>query len=132
MDALITYVSEHYRINKRRIYLTGLSMGGYGTFSYLTELGNAGQVAAAVPICGGGSNSKVKVCSAIPIWAFHGDADKTVLPQLSIDFVTAFNHRITSYNVCYTKLLRSGWGFIGRPFAVAGGGYQTVCANGAA
>jgi len=89
----IEYLMENYRINPERIYLSGLSMGGYGTFNYLTTYGNEGYVAAAVPICGSGNPSKVEKCSQIPIWAFHGEEDTTVRPSGSIDFVTAFNNQ---------------------------------------
>lgn len=91
IHSFIEYLMENYRINPERIYISGLSMGGFGTFNYLTTYGNAGYAAAAVPICGRGNSSKVEQCSHIPIWAFHGEEDTTVRPSGSIDFVTAYN-----------------------------------------
>jgi len=93
IHSFIEYLMENYRINPQRIYLSGLSMGGYGTFNYLTTYGNEGYAAAAVPICGSGNASKVERCSHIPIWAFHGAEDTTVQPSGSINFVTAFNNQ---------------------------------------
>jgi len=93
IDLLIKYIVAHYPINETRIYLTGLSMGGFGTFTYLTERGNLGRVAAAIAICGGGNLSKVSACSKIPIWVFHGDADNTVPMSNSVNFVEAYNNQ---------------------------------------
>lgn len=91
IQEMIDYSVENYKVNTSRIYLTGLSMGGYGTFNYLTTYGNEGSIAAAVPICGSGNAGKVDKCTEIPIWAFHGDADKTVDKSGSINFVEAYN-----------------------------------------
>ena len=88
---LIGYVTEIYRINEKRIYLTGLSMGGFGTFSYLQTYSDTGYVAAAVPICGGGNPSRAERLVNIPLWAFHGESDNTVLPIKSIEMVEAIN-----------------------------------------
>jgi predicted peptidase len=91
IHALIKYIIDNYSINTKRIYVTGLSMGGYGTFSYLTTTADSCFAAAAVPICGGGNTSQVSKMKHIPLWAFHGDADLTVLPSKSIEMVNAIN-----------------------------------------
>jgi len=87
----IGYLIDHYQLNRRRIYLTGLSMGGYGTFSYVGNYGDDSFVAACVPICGGGSPSKANNFLNIPTWAFHGDADGTVSVNNSIIMIEAIN-----------------------------------------
>jgi predicted peptidase len=87
----IEYVFDNYRVNKKRIYITGLSMGGYGTFSYVGDLGNDSYATACVPICGGGNTGKAESFYSIPTWAFHGDADGTVVPAKSIDMINAIN-----------------------------------------
>jgi predicted peptidase len=64
-------------INKKKIYVGGLSMGGMGTFEILWR--KPGFFAAAIPICGGGNETKVKEYGKnFPIWVFHGDADPVV------------------------------------------------------
>ena len=63
-------------IDTDRIYLTGLSMGGYGTWDLLTRFPD--RFAAGIPICGGGDTSKAAPLAKIPIWAFHGDKDPAV------------------------------------------------------
>lgn len=88
---LINYLIEHYRVNTKRIYITGLSMGGYGTFAYIGTYGDESYAAACVPICGGGSPNKAENFYSIPTWAFHGEADGTVLPVMSIEMIEAIN-----------------------------------------
>jgi predicted peptidase len=60
-------------IDKKRVYLTGYSMGGEGTFDFLTR--RPGLFAAAIPICSVADTSRAKSISHIPLWAFHGDQD---------------------------------------------------------
>jgi predicted peptidase len=87
----IEYLTANYQVNKKRIYITGLSMGGYGTFAYVGDFGDDSFAAACVPICGGGNKSKAGNFYSVPTWAFHGDADVTVLPIKSIEMIDAIN-----------------------------------------
>ena len=76
----INYAKENYRINPNRVYLTGLSCGAIGSWSYLASHINS-QIAAIVPIAGNGNsafNSAGCELNRVPIWAFHGDNDNTV------------------------------------------------------
>lgn len=88
---LAQIIAGELKINKKRIYLTGLSMGGFGTFSYLENYGDTGLIAAGVPICGGGNVKNAKNLLNIPLWAFHGDADEVVDVSKSIDMIEAIN-----------------------------------------
>jgi predicted peptidase len=63
-------------VDAKRFYVTGISMGGYGTWDVLARIPN--KVAAAIPICGGGDPDAVGRFTGVPIWAFHGDADAAV------------------------------------------------------
>jgi predicted peptidase len=74
--ALIDEIAEKYRVDPKRIYLTGLSMGGYGTWSIATTFPD--RFAAIVPICGGGQPYQAGNLKKIPIWAFHGGKDPVV------------------------------------------------------
>lgn len=87
----IAYCSTTYKVNPKRIYVTGLSMGGYGTFDYIGTYGANSYAAACVPICGGGNTSKAANFLDIPTWAFHGDADGTVSVNNSINMIKAIN-----------------------------------------
>lgn len=101
----IHYISRIYRVDESRIYLTGLSMGGFGTFNYLQTYGDTSGIAAAVPICGGGNPGKASQLTNTPLWIFHGDADNTVHVNKSIDMYEAIMNlepsvlpKLTIYN----------------------------------
>ncbi len=82
--ALLDEVIGKLAVDEKRIYLTGLSMGGYGTWSL--GLANPDRFAAIAPICGGGDSlavllsdpRKVQALKKLPVWAFHGAKDETV------------------------------------------------------
>ncbi len=86
---LIDRVANTHKVDKDRIYLTGLSMGGYGCWRLAAEYPKV--FAAVAPICGGGNSEKAPRLKDIPIWAFHGGADKTVEPKRSREMVDAVN-----------------------------------------
>jgi predicted peptidase len=73
---LIDSLIENENIDTSRLYITGLSMGGYGTWYLLTRFPE--KFAAAVPICGGGDPIRVSSFKDVPIWAFHGKKDDIV------------------------------------------------------
>jgi predicted peptidase len=84
---LIHQFVQKFPVDTTRIYITGLSMGGFGTYDALERYPSL--FAAAVPVCGGGDTSKVSAFAHIPIWIFHGAEDKTVSPLCSKDMVEA-------------------------------------------
>jgi predicted peptidase len=87
VESLILKIIKNYRIDKTRVYVTGLSMGGYGTWALAARRPEL--FAAAVPICGGGDPATVNVLKNLPIWVFHGGLDKVVLPEESEKMVRA-------------------------------------------
>jgi len=91
VQAFLDYALAAYDIDPTRVYLTGLSCGGYGVWESLAEFG-AGTVAAAVPIAGDGRPALGSVgctLASTPIWAFHGEADQEAEPAGSIDTITS-------------------------------------------
>ena len=76
VEAFIENLASRYRIDPCRIYVSGLSMGGYGTWALAER--NPDLYAAAVPICGGGNPSLAYRLRDLPLWAFHGALDTTV------------------------------------------------------
>ena len=77
LNDLLDSITNRYSIDTNRLYITGLSMGGFGTFTMLKEYPN--KFAAAVPMSGGISFEEVLNMENIPpIWNFHGDADGLV------------------------------------------------------
>ncbi len=118
LDDVIERTRKEYRIDEKRIYLTGLSMGGYGTWIWgavHTDL-----FAAMIPICGGGKTDDLKHLNkeqvtkdygtledrvarlvSVPIWAFHGAADDVVPPARSREMVELL--RAAGSSIQYTE-----------------------------
>ncbi|MEO5602839.1 MAG: PHB depolymerase family esterase [Cyclobacteriaceae bacterium] len=89
---VINYVKNDLRVDPKRIYITGLSLGGYGAW---TTLGAYPDVfAGALPICAGG-NALSKACgiadSNVPVWGFHGDSDNVVSYTVTTKMIAAIN-----------------------------------------
>ena len=77
LNNLLDDIVAKYKIDKDRIYLTGLSMGGFGTWQLACDYPD--RFAAIAPICGKGSPEKAEKIKNIPIWVFHGQKD-TIVP----------------------------------------------------
>ena len=89
-DILITLLDEieaKYRVDTDRVYLTGLSMGGFGTWMLAEKYPN--RFAAIAPICGGSEQYAAYKLRRVPVWAFHGAKDNTVPLARSQDMVNA-------------------------------------------
>ena len=84
---MLDEVTRDYKTDPNRVILTGLSMGGYGTWSLAAA--HPEKWAAIVPICGGGNPKDAGKIKDIPTWAFHGDQDKAVPVQKSREMVEA-------------------------------------------
>lgn len=92
LNALLDTIVGAYAVDTSRIYLTGLSMGGYGTWHLAAE--HPERFAAIAPICGGamffsGLAAKIGALKDVPVWAFHGARDRTVSVAESADLVGA-------------------------------------------
>jgi poly(3-hydroxybutyrate) depolymerase len=98
---LLDDLEKKYEIDKDRIYVTGLSMGGYGTWGLLYQFPD--RFAAAVPICGGFDPAGADRFTNIPLWVFHGARDRAVPFAMSTDVVEGIkyhggkNVRFTGY-----------------------------------
>ena len=87
LTELLDAITNRYRVNEDSIFLTGLSMGGYGTWTMATN--SPARFAAVAPICGGGDPAKAANLVDVPIWVFHGDHDKPVPFVKSVKMVDA-------------------------------------------
>jgi predicted peptidase len=96
--ALLDEVEAKYAVDTKRIYLTGLSMGGFGTWGLALE--RPEKFAAIAPICGGGQTilitlaqhyapEKLAALKTLGVWAFHGGKDTTVTPDESEHMIAA-------------------------------------------
>jgi predicted peptidase len=83
VKALVDKLKKEHRVDDSRVYVTGISMGGFGTFDTITAYPEV--FAAAIPICGGAGINvvKFKPLKDMPIWIFHGGSDPTVPVEFS-------------------------------------------------
>ena len=84
---LLDAIRNEFPINPTRIYVTGLSMGGFGAWDAIQR--HPEIFAAAVPVCGGGDKALAPRIAKISIWAFHGGNDGVVKTKRSRDMVAA-------------------------------------------
>jgi len=111
--ALLDQVIEEHRVDARRVYLTGLSMGGFGTWSL--GIKHPGRFAAIAPICGGGEILSILLApkrnetalKKLPIWAFHGAKDEVVRLEESERMANAVK-RLGNPNVKLTVYPEAG------------------------
>ncbi|MFO0924083.1 MAG: prolyl oligopeptidase family serine peptidase [Pirellulales bacterium] len=82
---VIESMLETSGVDKSRVYITGLSMGGYGTWDTVARYPKF--FAAAAPICGGGDPATAPKFASLPLWAFHGGKDTVVIPERSRDMI---------------------------------------------
>ena len=85
--ALLDDVIARYDVDPDRVYLTGLSMGGFGTWD--TAIAYPNRFAAIAPICGGGNKHRASALRNVPTWVFHGEKDPSVPIAESEEMVDA-------------------------------------------
>ena len=85
--ALVDHKLESHPIDPKRFHVTGLSMGGYGTWSLLGLAPD--RIASALPVCGGGDPGLAGKFKDVPVWAFHGEADDVVPAERTREMVAA-------------------------------------------
>ena len=106
---LIEKLEKELRVDIDRIYLTGLSMGGYGTWSLATRYPE--KFAAVAPICGGGVPYLTKRIPHLPVWAFHGGKDSVVPASESQRLIDALkkNGNKHAWLTIYPKASHNSW-----------------------
>ncbi len=115
-DAVVELVEDlvkHLPIDKNRIYLTGFSMGGYGTFHLLAQ--EPKLFAAAVPVAGGGNPGTAGDFKRVPVWIFHGAKDTDVDVTQSRKMAEALED--ARGIVKYTEYPEDGHGIIGKVYS---------------
>lgn len=101
LEQVLQRVTHRLKIDRNRIYLTGLSRGGHATWRWAA--GRSATFAAIVPIAGRGDPSQACALKKMPVWAFHGNKDGVVPPEGSSKMVDAINAcggsaRLTMYS----------------------------------
>lgn len=100
LDYFLNNITDKYNIDTSRIYLTGMSMGGYGTWFF--AMAHPGRFAAIAPVCGGGMPWNAETLKDTCVWAFHGGKDSVVSVAESENMVKAIKEcggdaRLTIY-----------------------------------
>ncbi|AUD07411.1 carboxylesterase family protein [Spirosoma pollinicola] len=107
LDPLYSDLITTYRIDPKRVYLTGISMGGYGTWQ--TAIAYPDRFAAILPLCGGCDDS-TQICRLkhLPVWTFHGTADDKVAFGLTDRLVKRLRGCSGKDQVRFTRLINEG------------------------
>jgi pimeloyl-ACP methyl ester carboxylesterase len=96
---ILDSLQSEFSIDPARLYVTGQSMGGAGTWDII--LRNPNLFAAAIPVCGNNDPSQAKRVIHLPIWVFHGEKDKTVPTKSSRDIVATLSKRLHHPNTAF-------------------------------
>ena len=101
LSAFLDFILETYPVDRRRVYLTGLSMGGTGTWMFAMARPNT--FAAIMPVCGSGIYWNVANLLKTPIYMVHGDCDTCVPISNSVEMLTSINSRggNAKLKICY-------------------------------
>lgn len=83
--ALIHDVLANEKVDRKRIYLCGISMGGFGVWDIAMRYPDL--FAAIIPICGGADPTRASLIKHLPVWAFHGEKDPVVAPQFTTEIM---------------------------------------------
>ena len=102
--ALLDEIQSKYKVDPDRVYLTGLSMGGFGTWETATQ--HPERFAAIAPICGGGRPFMARRLKAMPTWVFHGEKDPVVPIKRSEEMVEAL--KAAGGDVKFTRYPEAG------------------------
>lgn len=97
--ACLEIALNEYNVDRRRVVLTGLSLGGFGTWSLGAKFPE--RFCALAPVCGGGEPGDARRLVGVPIWCFHGEVDPVVPVERSREMVEAV--RAAGGHVSYTE-----------------------------
>jgi predicted peptidase len=84
---VLEHVKKTYSIDAERVYVAGQSVGGFAAWNLVAEYPQL--FAAAIPVCGGGDETKASRLVATPIWAFHGERDEAVSVERTRNMIEA-------------------------------------------
>ena len=87
VEELLSSIQKEFNINSRQLYVSGQSLGGFGTWALISE--HPETFAAAIPVCGGGDEAMAPRLIHTAIWAFHGEDDQAVSVERSRKMIAA-------------------------------------------
>jgi predicted peptidase len=110
---LIDDIVTKYDVDARRIYVTGVSLGGRGTWSVAVDFPE--RFAAIVPVCGTYDHpERIRRIKDVPVWAFHGDQDKVVVFSVVRKMIEDL--KACGGNIKFTVYRGAGHGISGRTY----------------
>ncbi len=108
------WLKERYAVDTCRLYVLGMSLGGYGTINFTATYPD--QVAAAMALCGGASINDICGLTEVPLWIIHGTADKDVPLFYSQRVVNTMIQCGDTSRLIFTKLPKEGHSHLARAF----------------
>ena len=114
---VLDWTEKHYPVDTSRIYVFGMSMGGYGTIDFVGRYPE--KVAAAIAMCGGGSLKDYSGLNSVPLWIIHGTADKAVSYKQSQKVVDAMKSNGPTDRLRFDLLPGVNHSRLGRVFYMA-------------
>lgn len=112
--SVLSYVKKNYDVDTNRVYVVGMSMGGYGTLHFAGKYPE--HVAAAVALCGGGNVKDGCNLASIPLWIQHGTLDRAVPITESEKIVAAIKNCNGGENLTYTAVQGADHGALEKMF----------------
>ncbi len=104
LKLLLNDVCAKYPVDEDRVYMTGMSLGGFGSWEFACRYPE--YLAAIAPVCGGGKPDRAAAMKDVPVWAFHGDKDRTVSVRRTESMANALKK--AGGNVKFTRM--AGYG----------------------
>lgn len=111
---VLEYVQKTYKTDTNRVYVCGMSLGGYGTMHFAGKY--AQKITAAVALCGGGNPKDACNLATIPMWIQHGNRDEAVPVQRSREMADAIKKCNEGKNLIYTEIAGANHGALERVF----------------
>ena len=113
---VVRWVQQHYAVDTNRLYVIGMSLGGYGTLDFCGAYPD--RVAAAMALCGGSHQKSYCGLNELPLWILHGTADRVVGLASSQKVVNAMKACGPTDRLLFTKLPGQGHGALARIFYI--------------
>ena len=111
---VLQYIQSQYKTDTNRVYVCGMSLGGYGTMHFAGKY--ASKITAGVALCGGGNPKDASMLATIPMWIQHGSRDEAVPVSQSRIMVKAIRECNNGKNLIYTEIPGANHGALERIF----------------
>lgn len=112
--AILDYLKEECPYDTTRVYVLGMSLGGYGTMDFVADCPN--RVAAAIALCGGTTKKDITGMGEVPLWIIHGTADKRVSVKASQVVVKELEEKHLNSRLRYEWIIGASHSYLARYF----------------